>query len=253
MEVRLDLTGILLPKGVKTAVCSCCDELSKGQNPANANSDERYGSLVAPNVIATHHQHFVNFRLDFDIDGANNSVAEMNTRSLPAGPENPCLNAFTMEKTLLASEVAARRDMSSQNSRKWHVFNPASRNALGHLAGFTLVPHENSVPYALPEAAVRQRARLLDHHFWVTRFKPAEMNRAGYYPNQSRGVDGLHEWTQDDESVVNHDIVVWHTMGVTHNPRPEEWPVMSAAHAGFEIVPSGFFERNPALDVPNKP
>lgn len=89
--------------------------------------------------------------------------------------------------------------------------------------------------------------------FWVTRFKPAEMNRAGYYPNQSRGVDGLHEWTQDDESVVNHDIVVWHTMGVTHNPRPEEWPVMSAAHAGFEIVPSGFFERNPALDVPNKP
>ena len=41
------------------------------------------------NVVAPHHQHFFNFRLDFDVDGPNNSVHEMNTRAAPPGPDNP--------------------------------------------------------------------------------------------------------------------------------------------------------------------
>jgi primary-amine oxidase len=38
---------------------------------------------------------------------------------------------------------------------------------------------------------------------------------------------------------------------VHHVPRPEEWPVMPVAYAGFTLKPVGFFERNPALDLPN--
>jgi Cu2+-containing amine oxidase len=37
---------------------------------------------------------------------------------------------------------------------------------------------------------------------------------------------------------------------VTHIPRPEEWPVMPTTRIGFKLLPSGFFEANPALDVP---
>ena len=44
--------------------------------------------------------------------------------------------------------------------------------------------------------------------------------------------------------------MVWHTFGVTHVPRPEDWPVMPVEYAGFHLVPVGFFDRNPALDVP---
>ena len=45
-------------------------------------------------------------------------------------------------------------------------------------------------------------------------------------------------------------MVLWYTMGVTHIPRPEEWPVMPVTHVGFKMIPGGFFTRNPALDVP---
>ncbi len=45
-------------------------------------------------------------------------------------------------------------------------------------------------------------------------------------------------------------MVVWHTFGVTHIPRPEDWPVMPVEYTGFSLVPVGFFDRNPALDVP---
>src|SRR5205085_10673057 len=56
-----------------------------------------FGHMVAPGVLAVSHQHFFNFRLDMDVDGASpNHVVEVDTHSLPPGPGNPALNAFTM-------------------------------------------------------------------------------------------------------------------------------------------------------------
>jgi primary-amine oxidase len=76
------------------------------------------------------------------------------------------------------------------------------------------------------------------------------MNAAGDYPNQSQGGDGLPRWVTNDESLVNQDLVLWYTFGITHIPRPEEWPVMGVTHVGFRMIPAGFFPRNPGLDVP---
>ena len=44
--------------------------------------------------------------------------------------------------------------------------------------------------------------------------------------------------------------MVWHTFGISHVARPEDWPVMPVEHAGFLLTAWGFFPRNPALDVP---
>ena len=52
--------------------------------------------------------------------------------------------------------------------------------------------------------------------------------------------------------IHNHDIVLWYTLGITHNPRPEDWPVMPVHAAGFKLVPWGFFGRNPAMDLPKR-
>ena len=43
--------------------------------------------------------------------------------------------------------------------------------------------------------------------------------------------------------------MVWHSFGVTHVPRPEDWPVMPVEYAGFMLMPAGFFDQSPALDV----
>jgi primary-amine oxidase len=50
--------------------------------------------------------------------------------------------------------------------------------------------------------------------------------------------------------VDNTDVVVWYTFGVTHIPRPEEWPVMPVHRTAFKLLPVSFFSRSPALDVP---
>jgi primary-amine oxidase len=49
---------------------------------------------------------------------------------------------------------------------------------------------------------------------------------------------------------VDTPIVVWHTFGVSHSPRPEDWPVMPVEYCGFHLMPVGFFDGNPALDLP---
>ncbi len=238
LEVDAGLTGIMLPRGVPEARAA-----GHGAGPAS-------GHLVAAGVVAPHHQHFFSFRLDLDVDGPDNSVHEMNTRAVPPGPENPSGNAFVMEETLLGTERAAQRRMDMQAARTWAVVSSSARNALGGPTGYILVPGANALPYAAPESSVRRRAGFIDNHFWATRYDPGEMSAAGTYPNQSRGGEGLPQWVADDEPLAGQDVVVWYTLGTTHIPRPEEWPVMPVAHVGFRLIPGGFFSRNPALDVP---
>ena len=77
-----------------------------------------------------------------------------------------------------------------------------------------------------------------------------ERRAAGEFPNQHAGGAGLPAWTSADRPIVDTDVVLWYTFGVTHLPRPEDWPVMPVDTVSFWLKPFGFFDRNPALDVP---
>ena len=232
LEMDLILTGIMQTKGV-------------------SGHEDHHSHLVAKGVAAVHHQHFFNFRLDMDIDGGSgNSVVELNSEPIPSGAGNQFGNAFIMKEQPLRTEMEARRLCNLASSRKWKIFNPGLTNALGQPVGYLLVPGENIVPYADANAPIRRRAGFLNAHLWVTPYNPAEMNAAGYYINQNKGGEGLSKWTEANRSIENRDIVLWYTMGTTHIPRPEEWPVMTPHHVGFKLMPSGFFMTNPALDVP---
>ena len=44
--------------------------------------------------------------------------------------------------------------------------------------------------------------------------------------------------------------MLWYVFGINHVTRPEDWPVMPVDTVSFWLKPVGFFDRNPALDVP---
>ncbi|HET9915859.1 MAG TPA: primary-amine oxidase [Candidatus Binatia bacterium] len=241
LEMEALLTGIMSVKGV----------VENGEDPHHHNRP--YGHLVAPGIEAVHHQHFFNFRLDLDIDGAGaNSIVEQNTMALPAGKNNPYNNAFTMQETIFKRELEAQRLLNITTNRRWKVVNAEVKNAVGQPPGYMLVTGENSVSFSGLNSFVRKRAGFVNHHLWVTPHAPDEMNAAGFYINQSRGGGGLPAWTKGNRSIENQDIVLWYSMGVTHIPRPEDWPVMPVHKAGFKLIPNGFFSRNPAMDVPRE-
>jgi primary-amine oxidase len=209
----------------------------------------RWGELVAPGVYGPIHQHFFNARLDMMVDGLDNSVYEVNTLADP-GPDNPHHNAFHTEATLLASEARAQRVVDPLGGRFWKIVNPSVRNRLGEPVGYKLMPGENVLPFAGPEAAVTRRAGFMTKHLWVTRYDPRERYAAGEYPNQHSGGAGLPSYVQDDAPLERTDVVVWYTFGSHHVVRPEDWPVMPVVTIGFMLKPVGFFDRNPGLDVP---
>jgi primary-amine oxidase len=211
----------------------------------------RYGQLVAPQLTAPIHQHIFCLRLDTMIDGLQNSIYEVHTESEPLGPDNPYGNAFYAKATLLKRESEAQQVIDPLSARYWKVVNPGSLNRLGEPVGYKLMPGDNTLPFALPESSIMQRAGFSRKHLWVTPYHPAERYPAGDYPNQHPGGDGLPAWTQADRSIENTDLVIWYVMSSHHVPRPEDWPVMPVSCIGFMLKPVGFFERNPALDVPS--
>jgi primary-amine oxidase len=216
-----------------------------------AGEPAQYGQrLTADGLYAPGHQHFFSVRLDMDVDGPINDVYEINSEAAPAGPDNPLGNAFFARATKLTSEYAAQRTTNPLSARHWRIVNPASQNAVGEPVGYALIPGSNVLPFAQPDAWVLRRAGFMTKHLWVTPYASDERFAAGFYPKQSDRDRGLTAWTANDRSLEGGDVVLWYTLGSHHVPRLEDWPVMPVQHIGFTLHPVGFFDRNPALDVP---
>ncbi len=217
---------------------------------AHEHEDLPHGAMIAPLLYAPNHQHFFNMRLDLAIDGVSNTVQQLDVVADPLDEANPYQNAFRVVPTDLKSESQAKANLSLETGRTWKFINPSVHNALGTYVGYKFIPGDNAFPFASREAWWRKRAGFVDHHVWVTPFAADERFAAGDFPNQSTGGDGLPRWTHADRAIENTDVVFWYTFGHTHLPRPEDCPVMPTAYIGFLLKPNGFFDQNPANDVP---
>ena len=217
--------------------------LPPGQRPA-------HGTLVAPQVYGPHHQHIFCVRLDMMVDGPGNTVVECDSVALPPGPDNPHGNAWVVRQTPLARESQAQRLADGRTARYWRITNPNRPNGLGDPVAYKLVPQDSVLPFHQPDSHVIRRAQFATKHLWVTAYDPDQRFPAGDYPNQHPGGDGLPAWTAADRPLENTDLVLWHTFTAHHVVRPEDWPVMPVTTVGFKLRADGFFDGNPALDLP---
>jgi primary-amine oxidase len=184
------------------------------------------------------------------VDGPANRVEEVDVERVAMGPGNERGNAFTTRRTVLGSESAAQRDADPARNRAWHIVNPGRRNRVGRPVGYALTPQGLPTLLADPGSSIARRAAFATRHLWVTRYHPDERYSAGDLVNQHAGGAGLPAYAAADRGLDGEDIVVWHTFGLTHAPRLEDWPIMPVDRAGFTLKPAGFFDRNPTLDVP---
>jgi primary-amine oxidase len=217
---------------------------------AHSGDDYAYASHISPGLGAPFHQHLFSARLDMTVDGTANRVEEVDVVRVPMGPGNERGNAFTVAHTPLVTESAAQRDADPGRNRVWHIVNPERRNHVDQPVGYALVPEGLPTLLSDPGSSIASRAAFATKHLWVTRYDPAERYAAGDFVNQHSGGSGLPEYAAADRDLDGQDVVVWHTFGLTHVPRPEDWPIMPVDYTGFKLKPVGFFDKNPTLDVP---
>ena len=208
------------------------------------------GTIVDERTYAPFHQHFIVARLDMEIDGPANTVLECHSEALPISADNPYGLALIEQRTPLRTESEGKQNYDWATQRSWKVVNPGRVNRLGVSPAYKLVPG-GAFPALFDAAApMLARAGVIGHTLWVTPFDPDQRWPAGEFCNQSTGDDGLSAWTRANRSIENTDIVLWYVFGLHHITRPEDWPVMPADIVSFQLKPVGFFERNPALDLP---
>jgi primary-amine oxidase len=231
IECEVRATGIMVTSN-----------FSDGQPP--------YGTLVDERTYAPFHQHFIVARLDLDVDGESNTVYMTESEALPIGPENPDGLALVQRSTALRTENEGKQDYEWQTQRAWKVVNETSVNGLGTPVGYKLVPGGCFPVMMDPSSSVFQRAQVMGHALWVTPYEHDERWPCGEFVVQSEHDSGLPAWTAADRAIENTDVVLWYVFGIHHMTRPEEWPVMPVDTVSFWLKPVGFFDRNPALDVP---
>lgn len=210
--------------------------------------DSPHATEIAPGLFAPIHQHIFCARLDFDLDGTDNYVEQVDMRRIPMGEDNPWGNAFGWTRERFSEAGSALGDGTV--ARTWHIGSASRKNWVGKPTEYQLLPEAKATLAADPRATVTDRAAFATKHLWVTSFDADEIFPAGLYPNQHAGGAGLPAYVERGGQVDGGDIVVWHSFGLTHIPRPEDWPVMPMDYSGFWLKPYGFLDRNPALDVP---
>jgi primary-amine oxidase len=240
IEVRVGAYGIDATKAVA----------ARTMRDATAMRDTEHGTLIAPNLVAVNHDHFMSFRVDLDVDGQDNRlvVDRFARRTVSNNPLRRSL--WQVDR----STVDREQSLDVGHDPAWYRIESRSRrNAMGNPTSFQIALDHSDTSLLAEDEPEQQRASFSGSPLWVTRYNPEETFAAGVYPNQNRNIEGLPQFVGNREPIRDKDLVMWVTVGFRHETRAEDWPVMPGMWHSFKLRPFNFFDRNPGLDVPPPP
>lgn len=218
--------------------------------PIDENVKVPWGTIVGPNVMAAYHQHILSFRIDPAIDGHKNTVVYDDAVKLPRDNKlNPYGVGFVTQRGYV--EKAGHIEQSPFTNRTYKIINENVINPVAKTpVGYKVVMPARQMIMADPESFNVKRAKFATEQIWVTKYRDHELFAAGEFTNQSHLDQGLGVWANGQDDVRNEDLVVWATLGFTHIPRVEDFPVMPVEVHNIGLVPANFYDKNPALDIP---
>ncbi len=243
IQVELISTGLDAVKGVAT----------KHMKDASATTDTRYGSLIAPNLVAPNHDHYFNFRLDFDIDGTDNTFVRTALDRGKSAPGALRQSYWIANPKPVATELEGRLRVDTARPALYSVINANKEGVYGHNPGYAILPRDTATygPYDYADPPFKRNA-YIGYSFWNTLYDPSRRYAGGKFAFASDGSDTLATWVKQNRPIRNKDIVTWYTIGFHHVPHTEDWPVMSGHKLGIELRPYNFFAFNPAMTIPGR-
>ncbi len=237
ITLRVGATGFDAVKGVA----------SKTMADPSALKDTFYGSLVAPQTVAPFHDHYINYRIDLDIDGEKNSVLRDKFQPTKTEVQNPRKSIWTLQSEYIALEgpLVSDHNMHGESIR----VESGSSNALGQKTSYWFSSGHQATSILDAADPPQSRAQFSANTLWFTQQKPEELWAAGTYANLSQKDLGLPKFSEDMAPLQNQDIVAWYTMGFRHVTRPEDFPILPTFWHEMTLRPAFFFDRDPSMTI----
>ena len=161
----------------------------------------------------------------------------------------PTATPSTSRRRCSTTELEAARRANADSQRYWKVVNPNKIN-VGKPVGYKLEPQLRHAVHP-SESPSGKRCQLHPEPRLGDRLSiPTSVIRPASSSTSPTGRRSGSPTSQQDRPIKNADIVLWHSFGLHHLLRLEDHPVQPCVFSGFKLMPHGFFDRNPCIDLP---
>lgn len=225
----------------------------------SAAKNEEYGYKITPdNLSGSMHDHVLNFKVDLDIKGTNNTLEV--TEVVPTTEVYPwskgkARNTMKLKRSRIETEDDGMLFWGPNAATQYHIINTDIVNANGEYPGYRIMP---SAPTnhltVLNSTNLANAANWATHDLFVTRQHDSEPRSA--HPYNSQDVHdppiNFHDFF-NGESLIQEDLVLWFNLGTHHVPHTGDLPntVFSTAHSSVMLSPLNYLPGDPSRQTVN--
>lgn len=212
-------------------------------------NNEDYGFHIHDSLSGSMHDHVLNFKVDFDILGQENSVELMTmvpTTTTYPWSQGRARNTMKLERTFIETEDDGSFNWAPNSATQVLVVNEKAKNELGEYPGYRILPYTGTAHSTVVNSSnLNNAAHWANHDIHVTKQKDTEP-RATHPLNNQDTFDPPVDFRAffDGESLRDEDLVLWLNLGMHHVPHSGDLPntVMTTAHSGIQFMPSNYFK-----------
>ncbi|KAK0190361.1 copper amine oxidase [Armillaria mellea] len=220
-----------------------------------------YGGRIRETTMGNLHDHVINFKVDFDIGGIENSLLETTTNqevvTQPWFDDDWGHEVIQQKitKKIIENENDALLKYPQNFQGGYSIINQDNKNAWGLPRGYAIHPG-----YSPIHNTVVGSKRLLNNANWA-RYNLAVSHRKETEPSSSaiwnmnlpgKPVVDFHNFF-DGENITQTDLVAWVNVGMHHLPVSEDSPntKTNVAASSFLLTPWNYFDSDPSMESSN--
>ncbi|KAH9482139.1 Amiloride-sensitive amine oxidase [copper-containing] [Psilocybe cubensis] len=222
---------------------------------------EGYGGRIRHTSMGNLHDHVINYKVDFDIAGTENSLLKTTTKQEEV--THPWLDddwgkqaiQQRINKEYIANEDDALLKYPTNFQGGYAIVNQDVRNTWGLPKGYAIHPG-----YSPIHNTVVGSKRLLNNANWA-RYNLAVSLRKETEPSSSSmwnlhlpgaPMVDFHKFF-NGENITQQDLVAWINLGMHHLPQAEDSPntKTNLATSSFLLTPLNYFDADVSMEMKN--
>lgn len=224
-------------------------------------SQEAYGTAIRDTSMGSLHDHVINFKVDLDVAGSENSL--LFTHTVQEEVEQPWLDedwgSKAIQQKILRDYIESEDDALLKYPLNFQggysIVNREKTNRWNTPRGYAIHPG-----YSPIHNTVVGSKRLLNNANWarynlaVSRRKDTEPTSSSMWNLNLPGAPmvDFHKFF-DGENLTQQDLVAWVNVGMHHLPQAEDSPNTrtNVAASSFLLTPLNYFDSDISMDSTN--